>query len=145
MRRFLYDTSIFVYALGAEHRYREPCREIVRLAAEGDLNGEGSPDLLQELAHQRVRRTGDRASAAMVARRVATLVWWHPLESADVFRGMDLFEAHAQLDARDSIFAAVALNRGIGAILSTDRAFDAVAGLERIDPADPRALATIGA
>lgn len=24
--RFLYDTSVFVYARGAEHEYREPCR-----------------------------------------------------------------------------------------------------------------------
>ena len=26
VRRFLFDTSVFVYALGGEHRYREPCR-----------------------------------------------------------------------------------------------------------------------
>jgi hypothetical protein len=24
VRRFLYDTAVFVYALGSEHRYREP-------------------------------------------------------------------------------------------------------------------------
>jgi predicted nucleic acid-binding protein len=64
MKRFLYDTSIFVYALGGDHPYREPCREIVRRDAAGDLQGEASCDLLQELVHQRTRRTGDRAEAA---------------------------------------------------------------------------------
>ncbi len=143
MRRFLYDTSIFAYALGGEHSYKEPCREIVRKAGTGDLQGEASADLLQELLHQQVRRTGDRSSAAENVRNVAKLVWWHPLEPNDVQRGIDLFETHTDLDARDAVFAALALNRGIDAILATDRAFDGVAGLERIDPADERAVATL--
>lgn len=73
MRRFLYDTSIFVYALGREHRYREPCRKIIRWAAAGDLQGEASADLLQELLNHRARRTGDRLGAAKAARNVAKL------------------------------------------------------------------------
>jgi len=56
---------------------------------------------------------------------------------------MDLFEANPGLDARDAVFAAVALNRGIEVILTTDRAFDEVRGLERIDPSDERAIATL--
>lgn len=143
MRRFLYDTSIFVYALGREHPYKEPCREVVRKAASGDLQGEASADLLQELLHQRARRMGARSDAAKVARNVARLVWWHPVEINDLQRGIDLFEAHADLDARDAVFAALALNRGIDAVLTTDRAFDGVDGLERIDPTDERALATL--
>lgn len=143
MRRFLYDTSVFVYALGGEHPYREPCREIVRKAAAGDLQGEAGADLLQELAQQRLRRTGDRAGAAKAARNVATLAWWHPVEPNDAQRGLDLFERHPELDARDAVFAALAINRGIDAILATDRAFDGIGGLERIDPADERAVATL--
>lgn len=143
MRRFLYDTSIFIYALGIEHPYREPCREVVRRAAAGELQGEASADLLQELAHQRMRRTGDRTAATKAARNVAKLAWWHPVEPNDVQRGLDLFETRSDLDARDAVFAAVALNRGIDAILTTDRAFEGVAGLERIDPADEVAMAKL--
>jgi uncharacterized protein len=143
VRRFLYDTSIFVYALGGEHAYREPCREIVRRASAGDLQGEASADLLQELIHQRQRRTGDRTAAAAATRDVAKLAWLHPLEPDDVQRGIDLFETYPHFDARDAVFAAVALNRGIDAILTTDRAFDGVDGLERIDPTDDQALATL--
>lgn len=143
MRRFLYDTSIFIYAVGREHSYRDPCREIVRRASAGDLQGEASVDLLQEFAHQRVRRTRDRAGAARAARNVAMLAWWHPVEVDDVQRGIDLLEAHDFLEARDAVFAALALNRGIDAILSTDRAFNEVPGLERIDPADERAVALL--
>lgn len=141
MRRFLYDTSIFIYALGSEHPYREPCRDVVRRATLGELQGEASADLLQELAHQRLRRTGDRPGAAKAARNVAKLAWWHPVEPNDMQRGLDLFETHSELGIRDAVFAALALNRGIDAILATDRAFDEVRGLERIDPADEQAVA----
>lgn len=143
VRRFLYDTSIFIYALGREHPYKEPCREIVRKAAVGDLQGEASGDLLQELMHQRERRTGDRLEAVKAARSVAKLAWWHPVEPNDVQRGIDLFEAHAGLSARDAVFAALALNRDIDAILATDRGFDEIEGLERIDPTDERAVADL--
>jgi predicted nucleic acid-binding protein len=44
---------------------------------------------------------------------------------------------------RDAIFAAQALNRGIDAILSTDKDFDGVPGLQRIDPADTDAVAAL--
>lgn len=143
LRRFLYDTSIFIYALGGEHPYREPCRSIVERATAGELQGEASADLLQEVMHQRLRRTGDRAIAARSARNVIKLVWLHPLEPDDVQRGIDLFEAYPDLDARDAVFAALAINRGIDAILATDRAFDGIDGIERIDPADERAVDTL--
>lgn len=143
MRRFLYDTSIFVYALGLEHPYRRPCRTILQRAGAGELCGEASADLLQELVHQRFRRTRDRAAATEAARMAARLCKLHPLEPDDVQRGINLFETHDNLDPRDAVFAAVALNRGIDAILATDRAFDQVDGLERIDPADEHAVATL--
>jgi predicted nucleic acid-binding protein len=58
-------------------------------------------------------------------------------------RALELWREHERLDMRDAIFAAQALNRSIDAILSPDRGFDDVAGLERIDPADANALATL--
>jgi predicted nucleic acid-binding protein len=44
---------------------------------------------------------------------------------------------------RDAIFAAQALNRDIDAILSPDTDFDGIPGLERIDPADAKAVAAL--
>ena len=56
---------------------------------------------------------------------------------------LKLWCEHEQLDMRDAIFAAQALNRGIDAILSPDRGFGGIAGLERIDPADAKAVAAL--
>lgn len=127
--------------MGREHPYKDPCRAILARAGAEELRGEASANLLQELAHQRFRRTGNRTEASDVARAAARVCKLHGLEPDDVQRGIDLFEAHAELDARDAVFAAVALNRGIDVILSADRAYDEVRGLERIDPADERGVA----
>lgn len=145
MRRFLFDTNVFVYALGGTHPLRAPCRRILQQAARGELRGEASVDLVQELAHQRLRQTGQRAAAARAARRAAEAVVLHALEPADLTLALELFEQSSRMTARDSCFAAVALNRGIDAILSADRDFDGLPGLERIDPADAVAVAALGA
>lgn len=143
VRRFLYDTSVFIYALGMEHPYRAPCRGILERAGARELRGEASPNLLQELVNQRFRRTRDRARAAEAGQMAAGLCKLHSLEPNDVLRGIEIFETHPDLDARDAVFAALAINRGVDAILATDKAFDEVDGLERIDPADERAVASL--
>ena len=141
--RFLYDTAVFVYATGGEHPYREACREIVAQAAAGVLRGEASADLVQEYAHQRWRQTHDRGAAAEAARRVAALCRLHDVRPEDVRRALDLFERSDRLGARDAVFAAIALERGIAAILSPDRDFDGIAELTRVDPADGATVAAL--
>lgn len=53
---------------------------------------------------------------------------------------LELFARQPRPSARDALFAAVALGRGIAAILTTDRAFDDVDGLARVDPLDAAAV-----
>lgn len=107
------------------------------------LRGEASADLVQEYAHQRWRQTRDRSAAAEVARRVAALCRLHDVRTEDVRRALDLFERSDRLGARDAVFAAVALERGIAAILSPDRDFDGIIELTRVDPADDAAVAAL--
>jgi predicted nucleic acid-binding protein len=46
----------------------------------------------------------------------------------------DLVGQYPRLAARDLIHVATCLHEGIGEIASTDRGFDEVAGIRRIDP-----------
>lgn len=143
MRRFLFDTGVFVYALGGEHRYREPCRAILREVQSGRLAAEASVELIHEFAYVRVRRAGDRIDATRAARTIARTLSLHTVEQRDMERALDLWSEHERLDVRDAIFAAQALNRGIDAILSADVDFDGISGLQRIDPADAEAVASL--
>ena len=132
--RFLYDTGVFLYATGTEHAYRAPCREIVRLAADGALFGEASVELVQEYVHVRARRSGEHGNAVRGGRYVSQLCRLHALEPDDMSLGLSLLERSPRLQMRDALHAATALNRDIQLILSPDRAFDQVPGLERVDP-----------
>jgi predicted nucleic acid-binding protein len=107
VRRVLFDTGVFVYAVGGEHPYTQPCQAILR------------------------------------ERRVERSCPLHGVDRADVKRALDLWCDHDQLDMRDAIFAAQAANRQIDAILSPDPGFDGTEGLQRIDPADAPAVASL--
>jgi uncharacterized protein len=136
LRRCLIDTPVFVYSLGAEHPYRGPAREVVDRLAEGRIAGEASVEMIGEFVHARLRRGGDRDQAVQEAMDVADLCRLHDSERRDLMLSLELLSQSRRIDQRDAVFAATALNRSIDAILSPDRAFDDVPGLERIDPAD---------
>ena len=142
--RVLVDTAVFVYAVGEEHVYRDPCQDIVRRIGDRLLSAAITTDLLQEFVHQRTRRGIDRFEAVRQAARIPAGCVVLDVTAAAALAALELFQAHPGLDARDAVFAAVALEHGIARILSPDRAFDAVAGLTRVDPLDAGAMAGLG-
>jgi uncharacterized protein len=144
VRRFLFDTTVFVYARGRPHRYREPCSAIIADQVAGRLAGEAAAELIREYAHQRYRQIGDRWDAVRMARDIAKMCRLHAASEADMMRALELYERHPRIETTDAVFAAVALNRGIDAVLTSDRGFDGISGLERIDPLDTEAVAALG-
>jgi hypothetical protein len=65
------------------------------------------------------------------------------VQATDVGLALSLFETHERLSVRDATLAAVALNRGVEIVLSADRDFDGVPGIERVDPRDAVAVASL--
>jgi predicted nucleic acid-binding protein len=55
-----------------------------------------------------------------------------PVEEADVLAAKDLVHAHPTLSSRDAVHAAVMRRHQIIEILSFDRGFDTVAGIQRL-------------
>ena len=84
----------------------------------------------------RLRRGLDRDRVARQTARIAELCLVNELELRDWPLMLELLVAHPRLDARDAVYAATALNRGLEVVVSPDRDFDDVAGLRRADPAD---------
>ena len=138
--RALLDTAVFVYAVGIDHPYRAPCRQLLNPDSLRAYSGEASVQAIQELLHQRARRTGDRTGAVAIAEAASVLCVLHALTEDDLRMGMRLFDRAPGLSGRDALHAATAINRGIPAIISPDRAFDDVPGLHRFDPVDAAAL-----
>lgn len=132
----LLDTTILVYAVGSDHLLRDPCRGLLELAEKGSVRVTTTPEVVQEFAQIRSRRSS-RSEAAALARALATALG--PLvrpEADDLLEGLQLFEATVELGALDAVLAATARRRG-WALGSADRGFGRVEGLVHVDPTSP--------
>lgn len=139
MTRVYVDSNVFLYAIGTEHRYRTPCRELVRAVGSKGLRGETSVETIQEIVHHR-RRGGDQAATEHGRRAVALCDAVHPLDTEMALAALELIDRHPGLPTRDAMHAATARAVGIRIMLSADDDFDEIDGLERIDPQDREAI-----
>ena len=130
----LVDTSILVYAVGADHPLQAPCRHLVQLVADGTVAATTTIEAIQEFVHVRARRR-DRAEAAALGRAYATLFGPLPQPSAaDLDAGLELFERHPALGAFDAVLAATAQRTSDGVVASADTAFRGVDAVHLLDP-----------
>lgn len=142
MNRIYIDTNVFVYAIGEKSRFRDPCREFLHAVVGGRVTGETSAYAVQEVAHQRRRRGDGNASAR--ARDVAAMCTVvHPTDREVVLRALGLIDDLRELSVADAIHAATALAHSVPAVVSADSDFDAISGIERIDPLDSTRLAAL--
>jgi hypothetical protein len=128
------DTTILVYAVGADHELREPCRVMIDAIGSGRLGATTTVDVIQEFAHVRARRR-DRRDAATHARAYAELL--SPLIVLDretLEAGLSIFERSATLGAFDAMIAAAALSVKGAALVTADSAFRSVRGLRCVEP-----------
>ena len=128
------DTTVLVYAKGADHPLRDPCRELVGAIADGAIRATTSVEVIQEFVHVRARRCG-RADAAASGRDYAELL--SPLLSVtreNLQHGLVLFERSDRLGAFDSVLAAAAVANGATALISADSAFASAKDVAHVVP-----------
>ncbi len=131
------DTTVLVYAVGADHPLREPSRGLVEAVEQGRLRATTTLEVIQEFAHVRARRRG-RQDAVRHARAYADV--FAPLllpVREDLDRGLALFRRHGRLGAFDALLAATAIRAGAEALVSADRAFAGVGGVRFIELGEP--------
>jgi uncharacterized protein len=136
------DTTVLVYAKGADHDLREPCRDLIAAIADGRLEATTTVEAIQELTHVRARRRG-RADAAALGRDYMELL--SPLlevTRAELDRGLALYERSERLGAFDAVLAAAAEAAGAAALVSADTAFAELKAVEHVVP-DATGLATL--
>lgn len=129
----LLDSAVVATALGDESALRESCRRIIAAVSADSIRGYASIEMIQELVHHRLRRTGDRDVAAADGRDAAAMCTLLSFDREVLDLSLDLIERTA-IRGRDAVHAATALAFGIGTVVSPDRAFDGIPGLTRVDP-----------
>ncbi len=128
------DANILMYAIGRDHPYKEPCIRVLRRIEEDTLRVVSSVEVLQEILH-RYRSLREYQVAAGAFTQFKLLCdEILPLEPGDVDRAFEILEDHREISVRDAIHAATMFRRGLEKILSTDKHFDAIEGVVRVDP-----------
>lgn len=128
------DTTVLVYAKGADHPLRDPCRELVAAIADERIEATTTAEVIQEFVHVRARRR-DRKDAAALGRDYAELL--SPLLSItrdSLLQGLTLFETASRLGAFDAVLAATAAKAGATVIVSADDVFDGLPEISHIFP-----------
>jgi predicted nucleic acid-binding protein len=128
------DTTVLVYAVGADHPLRDPCRRLVAAIADGRIEASTTVEVIQEFAHVRARRRGREDAAALARDYVELLSPLVEVGRDDLLRGLDLFAVQDRLGAFDAVLAAATIAGGATALVSADRGFAAVPELTHAVP-----------
>ncbi len=128
------DTTVLVYATGAEHHLREPCRRLVDAISRSAIEATTTLEVVQEFLHVRSRRR-PRADAVDLALAYADLLSpMLPVTLADLRAGLRLYSASTRLGAFDAVLAAAAMAAHADALVSAEAAFAEIRGLEHVVP-----------
>ena len=130
------DSNVFIYAAGKPHHQKKPCVEILEDVESGAVEAVVNTEILQELLFRYHRIDLPDRGVELCRQILEYPLTVLPVDEDDVRRAIDLFETSYEqgIRARDAIHAATMQNHGIGLIVSADKHFDDIAGIQRIDP-----------
>jgi hypothetical protein len=130
------DANVPIYAAGRSHPLKEPCIQVLLLAAEYPQAFVTDAEVLQELLHRYLAlrlwpqgREVFRRFAELMHERVEAV------HASDVQRAGELADTHGELGGRDLLHAAVMQRLNVANIVSADAGFDRLLDVERLDPA----------
>jgi predicted nucleic acid-binding protein len=131
------DTNVPMYAAGRPHRLKQPCLEVLSLAAEHPGRFVTDAEVLQEILHRNLS-IGRREDGRSLVRQFANLMRGRiePVLGGDVEYAALLSRELQELTARDLLHASVASRLRVDHLVTADRGFDKVASIVRLDPGD---------
>lgn len=133
---YFLDANILMYAAGSAHPLREPCRDALARAVDQEISLITDAEVLQEILH-RYFSIGRPESARTIHRSAIDLCdEVLPIDVKQTTRALELLLSHRELSPRDAIHVATMEHHGLELLLSTDRDFDGLKQVERIDPTE---------
>ena len=130
------DANIPMYAAGGSHPFKQPAAEFLRAVGRRQVDAVSDVEVLQEILH-RYRAVRQAAHGFVVFESFATTVrLFHPVLLEDLWECRAILARHENVRPRDAIHAAVMLRAGVRTIVSYDRHFDELRGIDRVTPGD---------
>lgn len=140
MSRLFLDANVPTYAAGRDHPLKEPCKQVLHLAARYPGAFFTDAEVLQEMLHRYLalkRWPGGKRVVLDFATLMRGRV--EAVSVEDVGLACELADRYgSRLAARDLLHAAVMLRTGAAKAITADKDFDELSssGIGRLDPAD---------
>lgn len=135
MDRVFIDVNIPMYAAGADHPLKTPSQKVIKAIASGELDAITDAEVFQEILY-RYLHIGEREKGFMIFDLFHRIMRGRILavEDSGVQRARELAEQYTFLSPRDLIHMAVMIQCDLDAIITTDKSFDRLKAIQRIDP-----------
>ena len=133
------DTDIFLYAAGVQSEQREHCQGVLGriVEEEAGLVARTDAEVLREIL-ARYRDLGAPEKGRALFDLVTSLgIPVLPVSEEDLRHARALLASFPDLPTRTAVHAGVMQANGVGRVLSYDTAFDALEGVERLEPFAP--------
>jgi len=134
--RLFVDAPVFMYISGGQHPLKVPCSNALRRAVEAGCELVTDSEVLQEIIHRyfSIGRAATAAAVFSAATSICDEVLAVDPRLAAAALGI-LLEAPS-MSPRDAIHVASMQEHGVDSILTTDRDFDTIEGITRVDPSE---------
>ncbi len=129
------DANILMYAIGKQHLYKPSCVAVLKQIEAEVIHVVTSVEILQEILHRYYSLRNYEVAASAFANMKKLCEKILPVLEADVDRAHRILKDLPHLSVRDAIHAATILNNGLRKVISTDKHFDTIKGIVRVDPA----------
>src|SRR5258706_141096 len=125
------DSNIPMYLVGGDHPNRAAAKHLVELAIAGRERLVTDAEVLQEILHRYVAIERRDAIEPASSTLLAIVDEVYPIELEDLERARSIVTT-SRLTARDAVHLAVMQRRGIAEILTFERAFEQIPGIDRL-------------
>ena len=133
---YFLDVNVPMYAAGKVHPYKEACAWILTEIAHGRLEAVIDTEIIQEVLYRYGAIQQWQVGVQMAENLLALMPVVLPVTSEDMKTAITLFAQYAPhgVTARDVLQTAVMQNHQLTHIISTDKHFDQIDGITRVDP-----------
>lgn len=136
-KNFFVDTNILMYAAGKEHKYKKPCSKILyyinnSIEYSFFINTETIQEILYRYTKINLKPFGIKLAQYVLNLFENILL----ITTEDLNQLIFLLKKYDFLISRDALIVANMINQNIRNIISTDKIFDKIEEVNRIDPSD---------
>jgi predicted nucleic acid-binding protein len=124
-----------MYAVGADHPAKPSCRAALQRAVDLRVRLVTDAEVLEEILYRYFSLDRPDLARAVYRNTVSLCDEVMPVAGQHTARALELLLQYERLSPRDAIHVATMEERNLRRLLSTDRDFDGLGLVERVDPA----------